>query len=71
MRSLLGPCKIFPRTLLDLRELQLRRTRLLCVGFWGTKDGAARLLRIADGPDEVHRNQIGRLELRRQRLARA
>jgi acyl-CoA dehydrogenase len=31
----------------------------------------ARLLRIADGPDEVHRNQIGRLELRRQREARA
>jgi acyl-CoA dehydrogenase len=25
----------------------------------------ARLLRIADGPDEVHRNQIARLELRR------
>jgi acyl-CoA dehydrogenase len=25
----------------------------------------ARSLRIADGPDEVHRNQIGRLELRR------
>jgi acyl-CoA dehydrogenase len=25
----------------------------------------ARMLRIADGPDEVHRNQIGRLELRR------
>ena len=25
----------------------------------------ARLLRLADGPDEVHRNQIGRLELRR------
>ena len=24
-----------------------------------------RLLRIADGPDEVHRNQIGRLELRK------
>jgi acyl-CoA dehydrogenase len=23
----------------------------------------ARLLRIADGPDEVHRNQIGRLEI--------
>jgi acyl-CoA dehydrogenase len=23
----------------------------------------ARLIRIADGPDEVHRNQIGRLEL--------
>jgi acyl-CoA dehydrogenase len=27
----------------------------------------ARLLRIADGPDEVHRNQIGKLELRRYR----
>jgi alkylation response protein AidB-like acyl-CoA dehydrogenase len=26
-----------------------------------------RLLRLADGPDEVHRNQIGRLELRRHR----
>jgi acyl-CoA dehydrogenase len=26
---------------------------------------AARYLRIADGPDEVHRNQIGRLELKR------
>jgi acyl-CoA dehydrogenase len=25
----------------------------------------ARLLRLADGPDEVHRNQIGRLELKR------
>lgn len=27
----------------------------------------ARMLRLADGPDEVHRNQIGRLEIRRHR----
>lgn len=27
----------------------------------------ARLLRIADGPDEVHRNQIGKLELKKHR----
>jgi acyl-CoA dehydrogenase len=27
----------------------------------------ARMLRIADGPDEVHRNQIGRLELAKYR----
>ena len=27
----------------------------------------ARLLRVADGPDEVHRNQIGRLELKKHR----
>jgi len=25
----------------------------------------ARALRLVDGPDEVHRNQIGRLELRK------
>ena len=27
----------------------------------------ARILRLADGPDEVHRNQIGQLEIRRHR----
>jgi acyl-CoA dehydrogenase len=27
----------------------------------------ARLLRLADGPDEVHRNQIGQLELKKYR----
>jgi acyl-CoA dehydrogenase len=31
----------------------------------------ARLLRIADGPDEVHRNQIARLELKRHRGSNA
>lgn len=29
----------------------------------------ARLLRLADGPDEVHRNQLGRLEMRRHEPA--
>jgi acyl-CoA dehydrogenase len=29
----------------------------------------ARLLRLADGPDEVHRNQIGKFELRRHSAA--
>lgn len=33
--------------------------------FLGAAWATARLLRIADGPDEVHRNQIARLELRR------
>ncbi len=37
----------------------------------GIAYATARLLRLADGPDEVHRNQIARLELRRQGDARA
>ncbi|MBV8590379.1 MAG: acyl-CoA dehydrogenase, partial [Acetobacteraceae bacterium] len=30
----------------------------------------ARILRLADGPDEVHRNQLGRLELNKYRPER-
>jgi acyl-CoA dehydrogenase len=30
----------------------------------------ARVLRLVDGPDEVHRNQIGRLELAKYKAAR-
>jgi acyl-CoA dehydrogenase len=38
----------------------------LCDDFQLARDYAhARALRIADGPDEVHRNQIGRLELQK------
>ena len=33
--------------------------------FLGAAFATARLLRLADGPDEVHRNQIGTLELKR------
>ena len=35
--------------------------------FLGAAYATARLLRIADGPDEVHRNQIGHIELKRLR----
>src|ERR1700716_3916423 len=35
--------------------------------FLGAAYATARLLRLADGADEVHRNQIARLELRRHR----
>ena len=35
--------------------------------FLAAAYAVARLLRLADGPDEVHRNQIGRLELKRHR----
>ena len=31
----------------------------------------SRTLRIVDGPDEVHRNQLGRLELAKYKPARA
>jgi acyl-CoA dehydrogenase len=33
--------------------------------FLAAAFATARLLRLADGPDEVHRNQIGKIELRR------
>jgi alkylation response protein AidB-like acyl-CoA dehydrogenase len=35
--------------------------------FLGMALAMARLLRLADGPDEVHRNQIAKLEVRRHR----
>jgi acyl-CoA dehydrogenase len=35
--------------------------------FLAAAFATARLLRLADGPDEVHRNQIGRTEIRRYR----
>ncbi len=35
--------------------------------FLAAAFATTRLLRLADGPDEVHRNQIGKLELRRHR----
>jgi acyl-CoA dehydrogenase len=35
--------------------------------FLGASFATARLLRIADGPDEVHCNQIGRMELQKHR----
>ena len=35
--------------------------------FMGAADATAGLLRLADGPDKVHCNQISRLELRRYR----
>jgi acyl-CoA dehydrogenase len=35
--------------------------------FLASAYATARLLRLADGPDEVHRNQIGRFELKRHR----
>ena len=31
----------------------------------------ARLLRLADGPDEVHRDQLARIEFKKQRSANA
>ncbi len=37
--------------------------------FLGAAFATARLLRLADGPDEVHRNQIAQLELRRHRAS--
>ena len=33
--------------------------------FLSAAFATARLLRLADGPDEVHRNQLGRSEIRR------
>jgi acyl-CoA dehydrogenase len=41
----------------------------VCDDFFGlaVAYAHARTLRIADGPDEAHRNHIGKLELRRHK----
>jgi acyl-CoA dehydrogenase len=48
------------------RAIQLHGGAGVCQEFWLASAWAhSRTLRLADGPDEVHRRQIGRLELRR------
>ena len=42
-----------------------RRPASATISGWPHAYAIARTLRIADGPDEVHRNQIGRLELKK------
>ena len=58
--------EVIDRTLvrLDLVERWLIRVGAfaLPLAFWWAH---SRTLRFADGPDEVHRRQIGRLELRK------
>ena len=41
-----------------------RRRRVATTSAWRAAWAGTRTLRLADGPDEVHRNQIGTLELR-------
>ena len=42
-----------------------RRRHRATTSGWRRLYATARMLRLADGPDEVHRNQIANLELRR------
>ncbi|MFQ5830923.1 MAG: acyl-CoA dehydrogenase family protein, partial [Candidatus Methylomirabilia bacterium] len=48
------------------RAIQVHGGGGVCQEFWLASAWAhSRTLRLADGPDEVHRRQIGRLELRK------
>ena len=53
------------------KAIQVHGAGGLSQDFWLARDFAGvRTLRLADGPDEVHKNALGRHELRRQAAAR-
>jgi hypothetical protein len=54
-----------PTTLAYLIAWSFFSDGVFVIGFLGGLYANSRTLRIADGPDEVHRNHIGKLELAR------